>query len=401
MTPRYIFWAIPIVLFAAVAVVLYQISLQESNTLSMILEQELSEDPGETEELAESPALEKESVVEEEEEEGASIEKTELRHEIANHLPEDPKITKTESITPPSIEEETEPELLTADSELEVEKEVPVQISKVEEASIVTLVSQGALIETEEHLWNVITSANEESESARWHTILIQNEYKWDYTILPRDSRMWQIVQSGKELKIQLMTEREDRDDILSRNERGKYAVQILSVERQYFSRVLKILHDLVHDGYYAYMHRSKEKFKNNYWYRVRVGFFKTPEAAQRIGEEIYFRYRDIIDLPKNYWAVLPTQRELNLQLVDFQAQRNKPWFVELPLYDSQENAIEDLPELMDISDFAYLAYQNSKGKIQYRIRFGFFETQDEAQNKLVPLREIRKVLGEAILIKP
>ena len=405
MTTRIIFWAVPIVLIAAILLVLYQISLQENN-ISLILERELSENKEEKPGVAEPFAKEVEPIVVKDEgtpileigEEEPPVEKTDAL-EINTAVSED-KETATEPADPPKVEEVMEPEVVRSETVTEAEKEVPVQTVEIEERIVPELVSHGALIESAELPWNVIFSNSEDSDSSQWHTILIQNEHKWDYTIFPRDSRMWQIAQSVTGLKIQLMNEVEEQDDILSRKEREKYAVQILSVERRHFSGAIQILHDLVHDGYYAYMHRTKEKFKNRYWYRVRVGFFKTTEAAQGIGEEIYFRYRDKIDLSKNYWAVLPTQRELNRQLVDFQALRSKPWFVELPLYDSQEKAVEDLPELTDISDFSYLAYKLMDEKFQYRIRLGFFETHNEAQNKLGQLRKMRDSFEQAKPVK-
>ena len=406
MTSRSIFWTIPIVLLATIVAALYQISLQESNTLSLILEHELTQDRGERsasgiqltrEEV--DVAKEKEKTVREEEEDTVA-ENTASLQEPASPLSRDRTTTALEPIASPAIEEETKPEVVRVGPETETENELPVQSAEIEEGTIITPVSRGALIETEENPWHALSTASKKNESEGWHTILIQNEYKLNYTILPRDSRMWRIAQSDTELKIRLMNEVDDQENILTRKEREKYAVQILSVERQHFGKALQILHDLVHDGYYAYMHRTKQKFENKYWFRIRVGFFKTTEAAQSIGKEIYFRYRDEIDLPKNYWAVLPTQRELNRQLVDFQARRNKPWFVELPLYDSQEKAIEDLPELIEISVFSYLAYKIMDNKIRYRIRLGFFETREEAQNRSGRLRMVRESLAHAKPVK-
>ena len=405
MTSRSIFWTIPIVLSVAIVAALYQISLQESNTLSMILEHELSQDPGERAVSGIQLTGEEEFVVAKEEEktfheEDTVAENSASLQEPVSPVSRDRTTTAIEPVVSSPIEEETKPEVVRAGSETETEYELPVQSAEIEEETIITPVSQGALIETEENPWHVLSSPSEKNESEGWHTILIQNEYKLNYTILPRDSRMWQIAQSDSELKIRLMNEGSDQENILTRKEREKYAVQILSVERQHFGKALQVLHYLVHDGYYAYMHRTKQKFENKYWFRIRVGFFKTTEAAQSIGEEIYFRYRDEIDLPKNYWAVLPTQRELNRQLIDFQAQRNKPWFVELPLYDSQEKAIEDLPELIEISVFSYLAYKIMDKKVRYRIRLGFFETREEAQNRTGRLRMVRESFAHAQPVK-
>ena len=405
MTSRSIFWTIPIVFSIAIVAALYQISLQESNTLSMFLEHELSQDPGERAASRIQLTGEEEFVVAKEEEktvheEDTVVENSASLQEPASPVSRDRTTTAIEPVASSPIEEETKPEVVRAGSETGTEYELLVQSAEIEEETIITTVSQGALIETEENPWHVLSSSSEKNESEGWHTILIQNEYKLNYTILPRDSRMWQITQSDTELKIRLMNEVSDQENILTRKEREKYAVQILSVERQHFGKALQVLHYLVHDGFYAYMHRTKQKFENKYWFRIRVGFFKTTEAAQSIGEEIYFRYRDEIDLPKNYWAVLPTQRELNRQLIDFQAQRNKPWFVELPLYDSQEKAIEDLPELIEISVFSYLAYKIMDKKVRYRIRLGFFETREEAQNRTGRLRMIRESLAHAHPVK-
>ena len=405
MTPSSIFWTIPIVLLAAMLVALYQISLQESNTISMVLEKERSQAPGERPASGIQLSADEEIVVAKEEEktvreEDAVAENPTSLQEPVSSLSRNGNTSTIEPIASPPIEGETRPAGLRAGPGTETEKEMPVQFAGIEEGSMITPLTRGALMETEENPWHVLSSTSEKNESGGWHTILIQNEYKLNSTILPRDARMGQIAQSDTELKIRLMHEVEDPENILTRMEREKYAVQVLSVERRDFGKALQLLHDLVHDGYYAYMHRTRQKFDNKYWFRIRVGFFKTTEAAQSIGEEIYFRYRDEIDLPKNYWAVLPTQPERDRQLVDLQAQRNKPWFVELPLYDSQEKAIEDLPELMQISLFSYLAYQMMDNKVRYRIRLGFFETREEAQNESERLRMVREALAHAKPVK-
>lgn len=396
MKTRIIFWAVPVILATIIVVILYQISLEEDNTLSLVLEQELAEV------APESAAFSSQETSSEEEQSSDQMQKPVLAEETPSNEPIAVVETTEEPPQPlPEKEEEPRQKEKSTFSFKEVAAKTTQGISKQKKGGTASAVSleKAALVETPDTPW-MIVSAKQKGTKAQWQTILVRNECKLDYTILPQDAGMWKIVKAGKQLRVHLMTEQEGRKDILSRKKKGKYAVQILSVERKYFNRAMQTVQELVRDGYYAYLHRTKEKFENKYWYRVRIGFFKTVQEAQAMGEEVYFRYRDVKDLPQNYWAVLPSPQELDRELVDFQAQRNKPWVLELPEYDSKEKALADLPELIEISDFAYLAYKQVDQKIHYRTRLGFFETQAEATKLLEQLRKIRATLSATKLLK-
>ncbi len=380
MKTRILFWVVPVLLAAIIAVVFYQISLEEGGSLSTSLEQGLGEVSEKVAESAPETASRLETKSEEE------------------STPEAKEVAEAGSAEKNSQEKK----LTVKVKEMFSSPPKKAAIKKVRTASKSTKPSeQAALVETSKELWEIVGVSKKENDLSQWQTIIIQNKHKLDYTILPESSGTSRIVKSGKKLRIQLTQEKEVGKDILSRKKRGKYAVQLLSVERKYFNRAVKVVRDLVHDGYYAYLHRTKEKFENKYWFRIRVGFFKTAEEAQSLGEEIYFRYRDEKELPKNYWAVLPSARELNSELVDFQTQQNRPWSLELPEYTSHKAAITELPDFMEIADFAYLSYQvENKKKIRYRIRLGFFETKATANQHLKQLSKIRSALGEAKPVK-
>ena len=409
MKTRIIFWAVPVILAAIIVGVFYQLSLEDEDSPSISLDQDFAElEPEPDEEMIEEaePELELEEPEPEEETQDDVVQEPSLPEEVPETPAEEMASAEETELETAEVAETTPDQQETQQqATIEVKEEpTPPETAPAEQTvsakELVKTLEHAALVETSNELWNIVTASNKENEGSQWQTILILNNHKWDYTILPIDSGQWKIVKTENKLRVHLTGDMEEEQDGVSRQHKGKYAMQMLSVEQKYFARALKVVQDLVHDGYYAYLHRTREKFEDKHWFRVRVGFFESVEEAQAMGQEIYFRYRDVIVLPNNYWAVLPSPRELNDELVDFQAQQNKPWLLELPLYDSRENAIKDLPDLTNIADFAYLAYKLEAGKIQYRMRIGFFETQDEANQLLQQLRQVRATLGNAKSIK-
>ncbi len=393
------FWGLPILLAAIFIVVFYQMSLQEKeeNVLSVAVEQTTTGDMEEEAEPGPEPPVttpeETSTVVTST---TTTIPATTDNTAIISEEPSDSSEMTTENEetatdTSTSTATETQETISAAKMETTAKKPAPAP-GKLEYA---------ALVETSDQLWTPVDITKPADAQSNWQTIIVQNKYKLDYTIIPENTNTWNIIQDEKKLKIQFQGEVDDRKDILSRKKQGKYAVQVMSVEPERFERAVSLVRALVNGGYYAYLHRTDEKFDNKYWYRVRVGFFKTADEARSIGEEIYFRYRDQRNLPKNYWAVLPSPQELNRELIDLRTRQNKPWFLELPEYGSREKAIADLPLVAEVSNFAYLAYQRTEAKtIRYRLRLGFFETKLEAQKHLKTLGKIRKDFKKAEIIK-
>jgi len=258
-----------------------------------------------------------------------------------------------------------------------------VNISKVKEFS--------HLVETDTPFWNVfpINSAGVSVEN--WHTILVQNRFKIDYTITPHVPREWHLVRSNNSIRVQFRSELFEVKDILARKKRGKYSIQLISIEHNRFPLAVYLLSRLLNDGYYAYLHRTDAKFDGKFWYRVRVGFFKNLEDARTTGKKIFEKYRGDDYFSTKFWPVQPAPQELSRPVIDLRQPLNKPWVVQLPLYSSQDDALKDLAELNTETDFSYISQKlesASSGKLEFRIRIGFFETKKEAGRTIYRLKK-------------
>jgi len=285
------------------------------------------------------------------------------------------------------------------------------------------LIEFSSLIEKDQNIWKPINrSQSKKLKSDQWRTIIIQNKRKLDYTIFPEvydTNPHWAIKQTKNKLEVSYaesnnqprpaqsdLTQdntknKTDQNEVASKEDPWKFVVQVMSTDRLHYEDAVTAAHRLVSDGYYAYVYRTKDKIKEKLWYRVRVGYFKTPQDARAIGQEIYFRYRDKNKfLPQNYWAVIPSEHELSTEIVNMDAQNSRPWILELPLYQSRSKALKDLPKLEEITELAYVSSRQQGQTTHYRIRGGFYETQGEAQRNLGKLRKLHPALGTPKIIK-
>ena len=247
------------------------------------------------------------------------------------------------------------------------------------------------LIETKSPFWNVFPISSPGVSADNWHTILIQNRSKIDYTITPLAPRDWHLVRNNNSIRIQFRSELSPVKDILARKKRGKFSLQLISVEQERFPLAISLLSRLLNDGHYAYLQRSESKFKGKIWYRVRVGFFKNLEDARSTGKKIFNKYKSDEYFSSKYWPVRPGSQELSRPLIDLSQPLNKPWIIQLPYYKSQAAALEDMAELNHETDFSYVSQKlesDSSGKLNFRIRIGFFETRKEANRKIFSLKK-------------
>ncbi|MBT5794656.1 SPOR domain-containing protein [bacterium] len=247
------------------------------------------------------------------------------------------------------------------------------------------------LVETESPFWNVFPISSAGVSAENWHTILVQNRYKIDYTITPLAPRDWHLVRSNNAIRIQFRSELFALKDILARKKRGKYSIQLISIEHAQFPLAVSLLSRLLNDGYYAYLYRTDAKFEGKFWYRLRVGFFKNLEDARTTGKKIAEKYQSENYFSTTYWPVQPGPQELSRPVIDLRQPLNKPWVVQLPLYSSQADALKDLAELNIETDFSYISQKlesPSSGKLEFRVRIGFFETKRDAGRMIYSLKK-------------
>ena len=286
----------------------------------------------------------------------------------------------------PQVKEE-----LPADTEIVEEEVVEPEPGAVGTADISEDTEYSHLVETESPFWNVYPVSSPGVSAENWHTILVQNRLKIDYTITPLAQRDWDLVRSNKAIRVQFRSELLAVKDILARKKRGKYSIQLISIEHARFPLAVSLLSRLLNDGFYAYLHRTDAKFEGKYWYRVRVGFFKNLEDARTIGKKISEKYQGEDYFSTKFWPVQPGPQELSRPVIDLRQPLNKPWVIQLPLYSSQADALKDMAQLNFETDFSYISQKlksASSGKLEFRIRIGFYETKKEAGRMIYRLKK-------------
>ena len=165
----------------------------------------------------------------------------------------------------------------------------------------------------------------------------------------------------------------------------------MISIEHARFPLAVSLLSRLLNDGFYAYLQRTDAKFEGKYWYRVRVGFFKNLEDARTIGKKISEKYQGEDYFSTKFWPVQPGPQELSRPVIDLRQPLNKPWVIQLPLYSSQADALKDMVQLNIETDFSYISQKlksASSGKLEFRIRIGFYETKKEAGRMIYRLKK-------------
>jgi len=149
------------------------------------------------------------------------------------------------------------------------------------------------LVETSKPFWNVFPINKPGVSAENWHTILVQNRFKIDYTITPLSQSDWHLVRINNSIRVQFRSELAAIKDIQYRKKRGKFSVQLVSIEDGQFQLAVSMMSRLLHAGYYAYLHRTDAEFDGKFWYRVRVGFFKNLEDALTTGKKIFEKFKD------------------------------------------------------------------------------------------------------------
>ena len=247
------------------------------------------------------------------------------------------------------------------------------------------------LVEISKPFWNVFPISEPGVSAENWHTILVQNRFKIDYTITPLSERDWHLVRSNNSIRVKFRSEMAATKDILYRKKRGKFSVQLVSIEEDQFQLAVSLMSRLLHAGHYAYLHRTDAEFDGNFWYRLRVGFFKNLEDARTAGKIIFEKFQDEELFSENFLPVRPGLQELSRPVIDLRQPLNKPWVIELPLYAMQNKVLKDFAELNREIDFSYISQKlksASSGKLAYRIRIGFFETKREAGGMIYRLKK-------------
>jgi hypothetical protein len=253
-----------------------------------------------------------------------------------------------------------------------------------------------------ENLWGIASKGGLVDSAWEWRTILVQNRDKIQYAFLSEEDGGWKVmVEDGQQLKVT-----SDSSPGLpgAAPATGKlYAVQMLTVPDTRLERAVRIVHQLIADGHFAYLYRKEADGKR--FYRIRVGFYATPDDAMQAGEGMVAKY-SAQKLFKEYWVMRPSDVELQGGHLDYGVQEARPWVVELPPRNSHHDALEDLRKISGASEFAYIAQKrdgtSSPAHYLYRTRIGFFANEGQAKAFITAHKSDADVLaqGQAVRIE-
>lgn len=247
-----------------------------------------------------------------------------------------------------------------------------------------------------DNLWSIARQGNLVDEPWEWRTIMVQNKDKIDYAFLAEESGQWKVlIETGEELRVRAQPPVETSGPV-----KKKFAVQLMTVPARRLPEALGIVKTLLSDGDYGYLYRIEEDGEPAY--RVRVGFFETQQEADSAARAIVARYSEMPQYPRDYWVVVPSDRELRGDLLDFGAQRTRPWVIELPQRGTHGEALEELRQAAGLGEFVYIAQGRGghAARFVYRTRIGFFETAEQADEVLQEHRERWPQLSRARIVE-
>jgi hypothetical protein len=225
-----------------------------------------------------------------------------------------------------------------------------------------------------ENLWAIARKGVLVDDPFEWRTIMVQNKDKIDYAFVSEETGEWKVlVESGEELRVKAHPPVASSEPVTK-----KYAIQLITVPEKQMPKALDLVKGLLSEGYYGYLYRIEDQGKAAF--RVRVGFFETEAQAKEIAGQILAKFQG--KLPQQYWVMIPSDRELRGELLEFGAQRAKPWVIELPVHGTHGEALEEMKAATGIGDFAYIAQGRGNGfsRYVYRTRIGFFATAQQAE---------------------
>jgi hypothetical protein len=225
-----------------------------------------------------------------------------------------------------------------------------------------------------DNLWAIARKGVLVDDPFEWRTIMVQNKDKIDYAFVSEETGEWKVlVESGEELRVKAHPPLASTGPVAK-----KYAIQLMTVPEKQMRKALDMVKGLLSEGYYGYLYRIEDQGKTAF--RVRVGFFETEPQAKEIAGQILAKFQGKV--PQQYWVMIPSDRELRGELLEFGAQRAKPWVIELPVRGTHGEALDEMRAATGIADFAYIAQGrgNNFSRYVYRTRIGFFETAQQAE---------------------
>ncbi len=230
------------------------------------------------------------------------------------------------------------------------------------------------------------------SNPGEWRLILVQRGQLVLPTVYATQFNSWgPLVEEDKKIKLQFYEKAGSLNSKVSFDleRKNQFGLQLFSLPSKDFASAVKLAQKLTHQGKLTYLYRSQQPINTpgtaraDFYYRLRVGFFESELDALEAGAAIRELFPEEPFISKSLWAVKPEYKEANGDLVDFRLLRNYPWMLTLPRVNSLDKALEQLQVLSRQNKVSLVMQRLNRGKLQYRIKVGFFETQKQAQKVL------------------
>ena len=236
--------------------------------------------------------------------------------------------------------------------------------------------SNSYLVERGDSMWSIATNSNLVESPFEWRTIMVQNRDKLEYAFISDESPEWQVIlPAGVELQVD-SSERTPPPP----PENKRYAIQLAAMSENQLPRADKVVRRLITDGYFVYLYPFEDD--RGLWYRIRTGFYNSPDVASAVAREIQERYAE-----QNYFPgeLKPITVEPDEQMGDklvMGVQRVAPWVVQLAGRGTHREALLDLRTTRMAGTFAYIHQRREPGADQYTysIRIGYYTTRKEAE---------------------
>jgi len=274
----------------------------------------------------------------------------------------------------------------------------PIDLPKIEET--VTSPTKGFIASfalENKDAFQVVNRHQTYEEPKTWRLYMVQRGQLIIPALFANLPDRWSpLVMEEKKLSIHLAKKGSTMAGMVSfdRERKMKFALQLNSLPATDVVAALPFLRTLAEEGYYAYLYRTEQTLKKRgfkktqFFYQLRIGFFAGESDAMTVADEVKERFNDAKLITDQQWPVYPKYQEISGDLLDFRILRNQPWMIHLPPTANESDVFAQLKSASIHAPASYVLQRLFRGRLQYRIRIGFFETKDIAKKMLQKLHD-------------
>ena len=252
-------------------------------------------------------------------------------------------------------------------------------------------VEPSLLIEVSPGNWEFQKRAYIFTDLDQWRVIWIGNHQKLDLPLAPPAPDPYVYQFKGDSGLIRQSADTQAKTELsFDRSRKRRYSLQLASLPADRLVELAKLARQLFETGQQAYLYRSAEPRPtpkgDQYFYSLRIGFFESDAETTRLAEVLQKESPDQT-LLSNPWPVYPDALEKEAELIDFRVQRNRPWSINFGGQNNKEKILTDLAQAAPYLEHCFVLQRKGDQGYGYRLKGGFFESQEAAQAVLDKIR--------------